>query len=299
MSIRTLFGDGTFTIEGPDAVIGTWLPHHAAPAPRARAHLVVEGAPLGVVPLSMAPTLSLLDVGAWVDGDGVLLRSGDGRQDGVLELGGPGGTLGAVAGAHIEPLLTIATALVVGRMDRALVHAAAVVAPDGRVWLLVGDTHAGTSTTVATLVRGGWGWLADDQVVVHQSSRGLVVEGWPRAPNLDAGYPEGKITGTRQGVALGSFGAPPVRGEHLLGGVLLPEVVAQSATGVEQATSTEGFVSLVRQSPWLLADAASAPRLNELLAAVATLPTARLTLGRDSYGRGAVLTGVLGELTGG
>jgi hypothetical protein len=149
------------------------------------------------------------------------------------------------------------------------------------------------------LVRGGWGWLADDQVVVHRSSRGLVAEGWPRAPNLDAGYQEGMITGKRHGVALGTFGATPLAGEHPLGGVILPAVEAQSATRVEKATSAEGFVSLVRQSPWLLADAASAPRLNELLAAVATLPTARLTLGRDSYGRGAVLTGVLGDLTGG
>src|SRR6478609_7312147 len=179
MTVHALLTDGSLTIEGPKAILEGWIPRNALPATRGGAHLVVEPAPLGVVALSMPPTLSLLDVGAWVDGDGVLLRGSDGRQDGVLELAGPGGTLGVSAGAQIEPLLTIATALLLGRMDRALVHAAAVVAPGGKVWLLAGDTHAGKSTTVATLVGAGWGWLADDQVVVRRSPGGLAVEGWP------------------------------------------------------------------------------------------------------------------------
>jgi hypothetical protein len=296
MMIHALLGDGRFTIEGPESLLAPWLPYHAAPASRARAHLLLEPAPLGVVPLSMPSTLSLLDVGAWVDGEGVLLRSGDGRQDGVLELAGPGGSLGATPGAHVEPLLTIATALLLGRMDHALIHAAAVVSPGGKVWLLVGDTHAGKSTTVATLVRAGWGWLADDQVVVHRSAHGLVAEGWPRAPNLDTGYEEGRITGTRQGVTFELFGAPPLAGPHPLGGVVLPAVDAGRPTGCRPASSAEAFVALVRQSPWLLADVASAPRLNELLAGVAALPAARLQLGRDSYGRGGVLAEVLGEV---
>ena len=293
MQSHTLLSDGSLTIEGPDGLLAPWLPHHATPAPRARSHLVLEPAPLGVVALSMPPTLSLLDVGAWVDRDGVLLRSSDGRQDGILELAGPGGTLGVVAGAHIEPLLTIATALILGRLGRALLHAAALRAPDGRVWLLVGDTYAGKSTTTATLVRAGWGWLADDQVVLTDLDGTVYAEGWARTPNLDAGYHAGRRTGERQATPLARRAEA---GLHPLGGVLLPEVRPDSPTALSEASASDAFAALVRQSPWLLADPAATGPVQQLLMRTATLRSARLSLGRDSYGEAAPLLTALRSL---
>jgi hypothetical protein len=285
MSAYHLTSDGALTIEGAGASLARWLPAGCGAGPRGRAHLVVESRPIGLHPPAGAPTLSLLDVTAWVDGDAVLLRSLDGRLDGALELAGSGGMLGIGDDAHPEPLLTIATALLLGRLGRALVHAAGVVAPDGRVWLLVGDTHAGKSTTVATLVRGGWGWLADDQVILRAAGQSATVEGWPRAPNLDAGYQRGEIEGRRVGNTLDAIAAPPLRGEHPLGGILLPAVAPSSPTTTRTATGADGLAALVRQSPWILADPVAAPTILALLQGAAGLPVAELRLGADSYGR--------------
>lgn len=290
MPVHSLLADGTLTIEGPESLLTGWLPHQATPAARASAHLVIEGAPLGAVALASAPTLTLLDVGAWVEGDGVLLRSTDGRQDGILELAGPGGTLGVAAYAHIEPLLTIATALVLGRMGRALIHAAGLVAPDGKVLLFVGDTHAGKSTTAATLVRAGWRWLADDQVVLREAGGSLTVEGWARRPNLDLGYATGEVTGRRVGA---DFARVPTVGSFPFGGIVLPQVKADRPTQARMASASDAFTALVRQSPWLLADVAVASAIQRLLVAAASAPARHLSLGRDSYGDPAVLTAAL------
>ena len=299
MRVHHLTSDGTLSIEGDGTSLTHWLPAGCGTGPRGRAHLVVEPRPIGLAAPAHAPTLSLLDVGAWVEGDRVLLRASDGRLDGALELGGPGGMLGVAAEAHAEPLFTIATALLLGRLGRALVHAAGVVAPDGRVWLLAGDTHSGKSTTVATLVRGGWGWLADDQVILGATDAGVSVEGWPRAPNLDAGYAGGTITGRREGVALDAIAASPVRGEHPLGGILLPQVEPEGATALTPLGGADAFAALVRQSPWLLADVAMAAEIQRVLVAAAATPGARLQLGRDSYGVAERLLAALDPLVGG
>jgi len=298
VTIHHLTSDGAFSVEGSGDPLARWLPHGRATGVRGTAHLRVGSRPLGLAAPAAPPTLSLLDVGAWVDGDRVLLRSEDGRLDGALELATPAGELGVAADAHPEPLFTIATALLLGRLGRALVHAAAVVAPDGRVWLLAGDTHAGKSTTVATLVRGGWRWLADDQVILRDGGAGVTVEGWPRAPNLDAGYHAGELIGRREGVAIEAIGAPPSRGEHRLGGILVPTVDGPITT-LTPVGGADAFVALVRQSPWLLADGAVAPRVQALLAGAAALPAAGLTLGRDCYGVAARLLEVLAPLVGG
>jgi hypothetical protein len=293
MSIHHLTSDGALSIEGAAVPLTRWLPAAIPTGPRGRAHLVVESRSRGAALPAGRPTLSLLDVGAWVEGDRVLLGSSDGRLDGTLELALPGGTLGVADDAHAEPLFTIATALLLGRLGRALVHAAGVVAPDGKVWLLAGDTHAGKSTTVATLVRGGWGWLADDQVILRMVGDGVTVEGWPRGPNLDAGYGTGAIVGRRVENPLAAIAAPPRRGEHPLGGILLPRVEAEAPTATAALTGVDAFAALVRQSPWLLADR-GADGVHPLLLRAASLGGRSLTLGRDSYGVPAVLLRALG-----
>jgi len=296
VSCWRLTSDGAFTIAGEGDALQGWLPAGAVEAPVGPMHLDLAPAPLALGPIDAAPTLSLLEVGCWIEGDEATLRDPAGTLDGRLKLDAGRGTIGATRGAHIEPILTIATALLLGRRARALVHAAAVVAPSGGVWLLVGDTHAGKSTTVATLLQGGWGWLADDQVVLRDAGGRLVVEGWARQPNLDEGYRRGEITGRRVGVERSAFGVAPLAGEHPLAGILLPRVDAASATALAPASSADTFAALVRQSPWLLADPAAAAALHALLVGAAGHRAARLALGRDSYGRGAVLAGLLRSL---
>ena len=296
MSAWRLTSDGAFTIAGEGPAFRSWLPQTAVIAPNGAAHLDLL-APLGLIPPDGPATLSLLEVSAWIEGDAVRITEPDGARDGTIDLPAERGTVGASDGAHLEPLLTIATALLLGRLGRALVHAAAVVAPGGGVWLLAGDTHAGKSTTVATLVRGGWGWLADDQVVVRGTDGGLRVEGWPRTPNLDAGFLTGELTGRRGSAAPGSMRALPLVGEHPLAGILLPAIAADRPTAITKASSADAFAALVRQSPWVLADPGAAPALHSLLMRAAALPAAHLTLGRDSYARSETLIQVLGGLS--
>ena len=68
---------------------------------------------------------------------------------------------------ELQGALTLSSALLLGRIGRALIHAAAVVDPFDRGWLLVGDSHAGKTTTCATLISAGWRFVADDQVVLR------------------------------------------------------------------------------------------------------------------------------------
>ena len=155
-------------------------------------------------------------------------------------------------------MLTLSAAFLVGRLGGALVHAGGVVDPEGRAWLLVGDTHAGKTTTCVSLVRRAAGAiLADDQVVLRIGDDGaLVAEGWPRRAHLDEGFRDAVVTGhARHG------GSPRAWGDRWLpraplGGVLLPAVNADRPTSLAVAADAAAFTALVRQSPWLMADRA-------------------------------------------
>lgn len=61
---------------------------------------------------------------------------------------------------------------------RYYVHAAGVVAPDGRAWLLTGESGCGKSTLTYALARGGWPVLGDDGVVLERGPNGVTVHGW-------------------------------------------------------------------------------------------------------------------------
>ncbi|HWJ09221.1 MAG TPA: hypothetical protein VNS46_07575 [Nocardioides sp.] len=52
-------------------------------------------------------------------------------------------------------------------------HGGGVVAPDGRIWGLIGESTAGKSTTGIELVRRGWGFACDDVIEVTTSDAGL------------------------------------------------------------------------------------------------------------------------------
>ena len=188
-------------------------------------------------------------------------------------------------------MLTLSAAFLVGRLGGALVHAGGVVDPDGRAWLLVGDTHAGKTTTCVSLVSaGGWRYLADDQVVLRMDDDGaLVAEGWPRRAHLDEGFRDAVVTGTRGAVDLRAQWGDRWLARAPLGGVLLPSVNADRPTSLSVAAGTAAFTALVRQSPWLMADRAVASAVMALLRDAASHPTFSLSLGRDSYARGDLL----------
>lgn len=288
--------DGEFTIASDPAQVADWLPIGRLTGRAGRARLTVRAEAMGIPVPGAPPVLRLLDTSAWLERGRLLLRNQAGTADGAVDLEALTGEIGGSSSSPLDPLLTIAAALILGRLGRVLVHAAAAVAPDGKAWLLAGDTHSGKSTTLATLARAGWRWQADDQAVVRLDGGVLMVEGWPRRINLDGGYASREITSRRVTVDPVPVVGVPFEGEAPLGGVLFPTVESAARTHVDGISQADGFAALIRQAPWLLADPAAVPMLTSVATQLAGGPRAVLRLGRDSYADAAPLLEVLAPL---
>jgi hypothetical protein len=235
-------------------------------------------------------TLALGSVAGWVDQarETVLLQGTAAGCTGVVqlregraELRVPAERDGTVA--DLYSMLTLAAALLLGRSGRALVHAAAPVAPDGGAWLLVGDARCGKSTTCASLVRLGWDYLTDDQLALSDCDGTVIAEGWLRPFHLDQGWAQGQATGLRRTVLPWSLGPGRWRPDAPLAGLLLPVVEPGQRTHLTPLSAGEALAGLVRQSPWLLADRVAAVTVLGILRQTAGHPAYRLHLGLDAY----------------
>lgn len=199
------------------------------------------------------------------------------------EPGEPG--LDPRAGVDLHHMITVAAAVLVGRLGKVFVHAAGLVGPDGRAWLLVGDAGAGKSSTAATLVAGAWDWLADDRVLLDapRLAGPPRVQGWARPFRLDTGWASGVPSGTRRLVNPAALGPGRRRREAPLGGLLFPRVEPKASTELRPVSAGDALTKLVRQSPWLFLDPPAAPALLRLLARAANVPAFALRLGEDVY----------------
>lgn len=301
---RALLEDGTLRITADaagKAQVGYWLPRIPAGAvdpARTRALIDVRLSDVVAARPETPPGMILDPVEAWIHGaDAVTLRARDGSVGGTVDLAAMKATLALTPEAArpvataLEPrnaavfsALTLSSALLLNRMERALVHGAAIVAPDGRAWLLVGDAFAGKTTTTVNLIQAGWDWVSDDTVVLGRSDDGsVVVQGWPRAFHLDRGYHAGESTGTRDTVDPDSFGPGRWRRSARVAGVVFPRVEADLPTDAAPLPAADAFARVVRQSPWLLADRSVARDVLALLTATVSGPRVHLRLGRDSY----------------
>jgi hypothetical protein len=253
---------------------------------------VAYGAASEMPPLGAAPTMRLGSVAAWVvERTSSVLLSGlhgcSGRVDLVsqhAELFGPIAP-SAGAGEDLQSMLTIAAAMLLGRMRRALVHSAAVVAPDGGGWLLVGDAQAGKSTTCVTLITAGWDYLSDDQVVLHPThdGRSAWLEGWPRPFHIDEGWPSGVPMHRRLAADPASFGPGRWRRTAPLAGLVFPRVEPSARTQLTPLAPADALARLVRQTPWLLADRGAARDVLDLLRGASSRRAYELRLGLDTY----------------
>ena len=292
--------------------VASWLPLHAAPPrrqseSRATIDVVVDAlaAADDAEEIGGEPLLRFGGVRVLAGDDDFLRLAGTSPARGRIDLGAWRATISvphALASApdqqavssigfDVYSMLTLSAAFLVGRLGGALVHAGGVVDPEGRAWLLVGDTHSGKTTTCVSLVStGGWRYLADDQVVLRMGDDGaFVAEGWPRRAHLDEGWGDTVVTGTRATVDLRTQWGDRWIPRAPLGGVLLPAVNADRPTSLAVAADAAAFTALVRQSPWLMADRSVAGEVVALLRDAASHPTFSLSLGRDSYARGDVL----------
>jgi hypothetical protein len=203
----------------------------------------------------------------------------------------PGDADPAVRQLALYGAVWISSALLLGRQARVMVHAGAVVAPDGRAWLLAADTHGGKTSTCMNLVRAGWDYLSDDHVVVgtNPGTGGLRVAGWPRRIHLDEGFEAGRPTGVRRQTDPACFGPGRWRRSAPLGGVLFTRVNADAPTGARPVPAPDTLGRLIRHAPWLLADPSAAPALLQVLKQMAGLPGYEISLGRDTYADPAAL----------
>ncbi|MDB4952044.1 MAG: hypothetical protein JWM27_4693 [Gemmatimonadetes bacterium] len=300
---RALLEDGSLALRaeaGAWGAVEPWMPRIPAqePAPRdVRACIHARpGGPEFAVPAE-APALELRNVHGWVRPNGTILLHGpEGRVSAAVDPSGrraevrlrpgerEGGDEEAETGVEIFAALTLASAFLLGRLERTLVHAAAVAAPGGPAWLLAGGTFSGKTTTCVNLIRAGWDYLADDHVVLGRAADGgVAVEGWPRRFNLDHGYAAGASLGVRGRVDPHGFGPGRWRPSAPLAGVLFPRVQAELPTALAPMHPAGALSKLLQQSPWLLADAGAAPGVLALLRDAAGTPARELRLGDDTY----------------
>jgi hypothetical protein len=311
--VVSLLPDGRLTLRSDDAVspfVEPWLPlnapqrqaasvadievHFAAAAPTEVGGLADDGAPL----------LRLGCVSALRQRNGDIALVGAAGVSGRIEVGGPQARIdiadaafadGATA-AHgdVYTMLTISAAFVLGLKGMALVHAGAVADPTGRAWIVVGDSHCGKTSTCTALADAGWSFLADDQIVLAEEGEVLRVWGWPRAGHLDRGWERRAITGEREVASLVTRWPSRWVRAAPLGGLLLPRVEATSPTLASRVHAADALAAVIRQSPWLVADARVAMRVLPLLEEASRRPAYALRLGEDSYARGDVLEQQLG-----
>jgi hypothetical protein len=165
------------------------------------------------------------------------------------------------------------------------VHAAGVVDPTHRAWLLVGPTGSGKSTLAYALARNGWAVLGDDGVIVEVQQRGVVAMGW-REPlrvsrMLAHVFPE---------LASEQAGSRAIPGDARQRAELPLPVGPRASIAalvwirqgpVDQLTPlspTQALVDLVRESAWvLIADGGAAAHLDALRRIVTEVPSFRLT----------------------
>lgn len=275
--------------------LARWIPQIPADTPADPSGSVIRIRPSDGTPPPARPaeerTLELGPMEAWVDGDGALMTGSAGvygvldLRTGEADIRAPDGDDGSAVAYALFTAATLACALLLGRLGRALVHAAAVVPPGGGAWLLVGDTHVGKTTTTANLLRAGWSYLSDDHVVLRRDAEGRVmVEGLPRPFHLDEGYEQGVVHRIR-GVTDARERFPGAwRRTAPLAGLLFPSIHADQPTALgDSAGAGQALAALLRQSPWLLADRGCAPQVLALLREAALLPAHTLRLGLDTY----------------
>lgn len=300
---RALLEDGALALDADEGVlplVATWVPRiPPQPSDGASARIHVRFGAAETPPPVGKPEIELRTVGGWMLPDErLVLHEPEARIGAEIDLAARRAEVWVKPGETAESIeleaaatLTIAAALLLTRLGRALVHAAAVVPPGGDgAWLLAGGTFSGKTTTCLTLVRAGWDWLADDAVVLHRGPGGAIqTEGWPRRFNLDHGYAQGESAGVRSRVEPEAPIAARWRRRATLAGLLFPRVEAEHPTTLEPLHPAGALSLLLRHSPWILADAAGAPPVLALLQRAAELPAHALRLGRDSYCDASVL----------
>jgi hypothetical protein len=248
-------------------------------------HVPTPGADLPPRP----PTLRVGAVGVWLpqeSGGRAQLGAAARHFAGSVDLQARQATLvtdgSDAATPQLHTALTLATALLLGRLGRALVQAAGLVQPGGRAWLLTNPEREGSLAAFARLTQAGWPGLATHRVVLRQDgeSGAVAVVGLPErvgAAGTDAGW-------TRH------------VGSAELAGVLVLRATPPEPTVLVRMAEADLLTALTPESPWLRLDRNGAAGVLRALQTGLRLPTFELRQGLDTYADPGRLAEVLEAL---
>lgn len=153
-------------------------------------------------------------------------------------------------------------------------HAGCVLAPDAtRGILLVGDSGCGKSTLTATLIRNGWRFVSDDNLLLRDTPSGIVAWALRRYFTFDEStldacelrqFPDAigqRVPGDRDKVRFYARRAfPQSFVENCVPGVILFSAIgAEPQTRIEPVKPGDALARLLRQCPWATCDTAAAP----------------------------------------
>ena len=223
------------------------------------------------------------EVEASADAIGIALTH---RRDGTV-LHVRGGRLVRGAGYAAAPrgtrrdLARVGAIVRLRERGRYLVHAAGVVDPTGRAWLLSGDSGSGKSTLAYALARAGWRILGDDGVVIEAGSEVVVARAW-RDPlrvctTLAPAVPEMHGRDASVDPADPRRRAPMVPAYTDRAPVAATVFVHRaSGLAMHRMAPVEALAALVRQSPWVILNDRHSARHFGALQRLAGLPAFRL-----------------------
>jgi len=188
-------------------------------------------------------------------------------------------------------------------------HAGCVLSDNNRTAiLLVGDSGCGKSTLTATLMRSGWNFVSDDNLLLRDSSAGI--EAWAlrryftfheatlKACNLIT-FKEsigGRVPGKTEKFRFYARQAFPGKfvDKCLPGAILFPTVSHEPKSRVEPLKQGDALARLIRQCPWATCDGAAAPLHLSALAKLASQARSyTLFAGRDVFDDPASIPGLI------
>ena len=293
---QALLPDGSLLLdmdERLEGLVSPWVligrETAAGHAESAAARVFVHEAVLfGVEAPAATPTLRVGTVGVWLGHDSHRAVLGATERDcaGAVDLEFLQATLIAAVAPGVAPrlqaMLTLASALLMGRLGRALVSASAVIRPSGGAWLVAGCEGAGRTTTALRLASAGWLCVSAERAVLRQEGvRGVVVEGWPE-PALagETGWESSRAA------------MPAAEVE----GVLLLRHEPAEPTRLVPGPDVDVLEALGTSSPWLRLDQSGASGVLRAMRHGLRLPVYELHLGLDTYANAERLADVLAPL---
>ena len=148
--------------------------------------------------------------------------------------------------ALVLPLIRVLDDAVIQHLTSVRAVHAGTVLLAGRALLLPGSTHAGKSSLVAELLRRGATYFSDEYALIDSEGR---VHPYPRPLLLRNGSPE------QFPVLPGEFNAPVGRAAAPVGWIMSLRYEPECSWAVESIPQGEAVLTLLRNTPHVLAEA--------------------------------------------